>query len=299
MENLQVKDKEIYVDGTFGAGGYSTAILSKANCNLYAFDRDHNVLGFVDSLKAKFPKNFHFINDQFSNMKSRLNKLDINEVDGIVLDLGVSSMQLDEEERGFSFNSNAKLDMRMDQNKEISAFEVVNYKSEKELSNIIRDFGEEKKHRHIAKKIISKREEKEITTALELAEIVRGVYGNYNKKKIDPATKTFQAIRIFVNDELGELKLVLTSALSLLKKGGRLLVVSFHSLEDAYVKRFFRQNSGYNDRSISRYDPRNLLNEDQEYQLSLPINKAIKPSKLEIEENVRSRSSRLRIAIKN
>jgi len=299
MENLQVKDNETYVDCTFGAGGYSGAILKKANCNLYAFDRDESVKKFADGFAEKFPNHFHFINEKFSNLKNSLKERNIEKVDGVVLDLGVSSMQLDQEDRGFSFNSNAKLDMRMDRSKGISAFEVVNYESEKELARIIRDFGEENKSRLIAKKIVEKREEKEIVTALELAQIVRGVYGKYNPKKIDPATKTFQAIRIFVNDELGELRLVLDDVLDVLKSGGRLLVVSFHSLEDSYVKRFFRENSGYNDRSTSRYDPVNLLNENKKYRLSVPVNKAIMPSETEIENNIRSRSSRLRVAIRN
>lgn len=299
MENLQVKDEETYVDCTFGAGGYSTAILKAADCNLYSFDRDESVKKFADNLTKNFPNRFHFINEKFSNLKNSLKDLNISQIDGLVLDLGVSSMQLDEDERGFSFNSSARMDMRMDRSKGISAFEVVNYESEKELSRIIKEFGEENKNRLIAKKIIEKRKEKEIVTALELAQIVRGVYGKYNPKKIDPATKTFQAIRIFVNDELGELRIALNEALDVLKSGGRLLVVSFHSLEDSYVKKFFRENCGYNDRSVSRYDPSNLLNENKKYRLSLPVNKAIKPTDAEIENNVRSRSARLRVAIRN
>ncbi len=299
LTNLNVRDNEIYVDGTFGAGGYSGAILNKANCTIYAFDRDLTVKRFADNLKEKFSDRFHFIHDQFSNMKDNLMRLGVKEVDGVILDLGVSSMQLDEENRGFSFNSKARLDMRMDDSTGISAFEVVNYKTEKELSDIIRDFGEDRKHRKIAKAIIDNREKKEITTAIELADIIRGVYGNYNPKKIDPATKTFQAIRIFINDELGELKQALIGALELLKKGGRLLIVSFHSLEDSYVKKFFRDNSGYNDRNISRYTPQDLSKNNENYKLSLPFSKAIKPSKEEIENNIRSRSSRLRIAIRS
>jgi len=299
IKNLQIQEGEIYVDGTFGAGGYSAAILNSKNCTLYSFDRDSNVIKFADNLKEKYQNRFRFINDKFSNMKQSLNDLGVDKVDGIVLDIGVSSMQLDENQRGFSFNSSAKLDMRMDNNSGISAFDVVNQKSELELSKIIKDLGEEKKHRQIAKKIVLARQEKEITTALDLAQIVRDIYGKYNPKKIDPATKTFQAIRIFVNDELGELEKVLDQSLELLKKGGRLLVVSFHSLEDSYVKKFMRKNSGYDDRNISRYDPANLLEKNNQYQFSLPILKAIKPSKSEIEDNSRARSSRLRIAIKN
>lgn len=299
LDGLAIKDSEVYVDCTFGAGGYSSAILGKANCKLYAFDRDSTVLKFAGPLNLKFGDRFCFINDNFSAIKTRLNALGIELVDGIVLDLGVSSMQLDEEDRGFSFNSNARLDMRMDRTKGVSAFEVVNYKSEKDLAVIIRDFGEESKSRQIARKIVQERQKKEIETAIELASIVRSVFGGFRPGKIDQATKTFQAIRIFVNDELGELRRVLDESLSLLKSGGRLVVVSFHSLEDSYVKHFFRKNSGYDDRNISRYDPKILLNQNKKYPLVINQNKAIKPSDKEIESNVRSRSARLRVAIKN
>ena len=299
LENLRPQDQEIFVDGTFGAGGYSSAILHEANCQLYAFDRDQNVVKFANQLKDKFPNNFHFIADRFSHMEQRLNQEGIEKVDGIVLDLGVSSMQLDESDRGFSFNSPHKLDMRMDRSQTLSAFEVINYISERELVEIIRNFGEEPKYHQIAKKIVAERQKKEIFSALDLANIIRQSYGNYNPKKIDPATKTFQAIRIFVNNELGELKMVLDQALNLLKQGGRLLVVSFHSLEDSYVKNFMRQHSGYSDKSGSRYDPKNLTKENKKYPLSLPLNKSIKPTQTEIGENIRARSARLRIAIKN
>jgi 16S rRNA (cytosine1402-N4)-methyltransferase len=302
IQNLQIKDQKIYVDGTFGAGGYSKAILETANCQLYSFDRDENVKKFSDKLSKEYPNNFHFINDKFSNIQDCLNALNITEVDGIVVDLGVSSMQLDEENRGFSFNSSAKLDMRMGKSN-ISAYEVVNEKSQEELSEIIKEFGEERKCRQIAKKIIEARDEKEIFSNIELANIVRNVYGKYNKKKIDPATKTFQAIRIFVNDELGELNSLLEQALVLLNKGGSLLVVSFHSLEDVIVKKFFRKYSGYDERNVSRYDFKNLLVESNKeakiHQLKLPFSKAIKPSEDEVESNIRSRSGRLRVAIKN
>lgn len=297
ITNLEVCDNKVYVDGTFGAGGYSRAILSKADCTLYAFDRDLTVEKFANNLRDEFSDRFNFIHDKFSNMKNSLENIGVKEVDGIVLDLGVSSMQLDEDDRGFSFNSKARLDMRMDNSIGISAFDVVNHKSEKELSDIIRNFGEDRKHRQIAKNIIKHREKAEINTAIELANIIREVYGKYNPKKIDPATKTFQAIRIFINDELGELKKALNDALDLLKKGGKLLVVSFHSLEDSYVKKFFRDNSGYNDRNISRYVPQDLQ-QSNDHKLSVLNAKAIKPSQQEIDNNIRARSSRLRTAIK-
>ncbi len=295
LESLNPKDGEVFIDGTFGAAGYTTAILQAAKCKVIAFDRDENVKKFVGPLTKKFGDRFQFIQSPFSQMADQVNE----KVDGIVLDLGVSSMQLDEEERGFSFSSAAKLDMRMDSSSGISAYEVVNSFEESELSKIIRDFGEEKNHRRIAKKIVETRQKSEIKTGLELAEIVRKVYG-FQVGKIHPATKTFQAIRIFVNDELGELKKALEAANELLKPGGRLVIVSFHSLEDSLVKAFMRQESGYNDRNFSRYEPLSVLVEQKkEHSFSLPKGSSIKPSEEELRENIRSRSARLRLAVKN
>jgi 16S rRNA (cytosine1402-N4)-methyltransferase len=295
LESLNPKDGEVFIDGTFGAGGYTAAILKAANCKVIAFDRDENVKKFTQGLSKEFGDRFQFIHSPFSQMADEVSE----KVDGIVLDLGVSSMQLDEEERGFSFSSSAKLDMRMDSSSGISAFEVVNGFAEEELSKIIRDFGEEKNHRRIAKKIVEVRSKKEITTGLELAEIVKKVYG-FQVGKIHPATKTFQAIRIFVNDELGELKKALEAANKLLKSGGRLVIVSFHSLEDSLVKAFVRQESGYNDRNFSRYEPLSVLvDQKKEHSFFLPKSSAIKPSEEELRENIRSRSARLRLAIKN
>ncbi len=292
---LNPRDGEVFIDGTFGAGGYTTAILEAAKCKVIAFDRDENVKKFTQNLSEKFGDRFQFIHSPFSQMAEEVSE----QVDGIVLDLGVSSMQLDEEERGFSFSSQARLDMRMDSSSGISAFEVVNEFEEVELSKIIRDFGEEKKHRRIAKKIVETRSKKEITTGLELAEIVKKVYG-FQAGKIHPATKTFQAIRIFVNDELGELKKALEASSKMLKSGGRLVIVSFHSLEDSLVKAFVRQESGYNDRNFSRYEPLSVLvDQIKAHSFSLPKGSAIKPSDEELRENVRSRSARLRLAIKN
>ena len=295
LESLSPKDNEVFIDGTFGAGGYSKAILQAANVNLIGFDRDKNVQKFVQNLSSEFGNRFQFICSAFSRMASEI----VEKVDGIVLDLGVSSMQLDEEERGFSFSSSAILDMRMDSSSGISAFEVVNGFEEVELSKIIRDFGEEKKHRNIAKKIVEARSKGEIKTGLELAEIVKKVYG-FQVGKIHPATKTFQAIRIFINDELGELKAALEASKKLLKPGGRLVIVSFHSLEDSLVKAFMRQESGYNDRNFSRYEPISALAElKKEFEFYLPQGSAIKPGDEELKENIRSRSARLRLAIKN
>lgn len=299
LQSLNLKDGEVVIDGTFGAGGYSRAILENSSAKVIAFDRDFNVKKFADVLSKEFGERFEFILAPFSQMSQKVKE----QVDGIVLDLGVSSMQLDEEIRGFSFASPQRLDMRMDQNQSLSAFEVVNEFDEKDLAKIIFEFGEEKKSRQIAKKIIEARAKKPIETGLELAEIVRKVYG-FQKGKIHPATKTFQGIRIFVNDELGELKKVLESAPQMLKRGGRLVIVSFHSLEDGMVKEFFREKSGYFDRVNSRYEPINLpINlgggEDKKYDFYLPKSSSIKPSDEELKENIRARSARLRLAIKN
>jgi len=299
LENLKPKDGEIYIDGTFGAGGYSRAILQKANCRVYGFDRDISVKKFADKLHEEFGDNFHFIKSEYSQIKEQMANLGISEVDAVILDLGVSSMQLDEDERGFSFNSNHKLDMRMDRSCGVSAYEVVNQFSQAELTKIIKEFGEEKRAYQIAKKIIAARNKGVIETAAQLADIARSAYGYKKSGRIDSATKTFQAIRIFVNDELGELKKGLTAAKSILRKNGRLIVVSFHSLEDSFVKNFMREESGYNQLNYSRYDPKVLMDEKKEFSFTILKNGAIKPSDEELEENIRARSARLRVAIKN
>jgi 16S rRNA (cytosine1402-N4)-methyltransferase len=294
ISGLKPKDDEIYVDCTFGAGGYSAKILESAKCKLISFDRDSSVMKFSQPLQKKY-SNFTFIHSRFSEILQKLKDLSIEKVDAIIMDLGVSSMQFDEEGRGFSFNCEAKLDMRMDQNSnDISAFEVVNNFEETELEKIIKNYGEERRAKQIAKKIVENRQQKPIEKSIQLAEIIRGVYG-HRYSKTDHATKTFQAIRIFVNDELGELRLVLEQSRELLKKGGRLIVVSFHSLEDGYVKKFFKDNSKLSS-SCSRYEPR--ITNENEFCFEVK-NKATKPSDQEVKKNYRSRSSRMRIAIKN
>lgn len=294
VKNLQIKDGETYLDGTFGAGGYSRAILEAANCNLYAIDRDESAKKFADKLSETFADRFSFLSGKFSESEELLQEKNISELDGMVFDIGVSSMQLDDRSRGFSFDSEAKLDMRMDQNSFPSAFEVVNESSEKELSRIIKEFGEEPKARQIARKIIALRAEKPITSCHDLAEIVRSLYYGYSKT--DPATKTFQALRIFVNQELEELKLALASSVKLLKKGGRLVVVSFHSLEDSIVKKFLKKEAGL-DQTFSRYQP--VLEEKKSLiNFQILTKSAISPSEEEVKENPRARSSRMRVAVR-
>lgn len=283
LEYLNPKDDEIFVDCTFGAGGYARKILEKANCKLIGIDRDESVKIFADDVKTKFGDRFEFYNDKYSNIEKIL---DNRKVDGIVLDVGVSSMQVDNCDRGFSFQKNSRLDMRMGNNS-ISAYEIINNTPEEELANIIYNYGDEVKSRHIAKKIIELRKIKPIETTFELADIVRSFYTG-KRGKIDPATKTFQAIRIAVNDELNELRKILEISKKVLNKNGRLVVVCFHSLEDKIVKDFVKQetNKGKKNDKYSK----NIINTDFE----LLTKKAITPNNREVQNNIRSRSAKLR-----
>ena len=283
LEYLNPKDDEIFVDCTFGAGGYARKILEKANCKLIGIDRDESVKIFADDVKTKFGDRFEFYNDKYSNIEKILND---RKVDGIVLDVGVSSMQVDNCDRGFSFQKNSRLDMRMGNNS-ISAYEIINNTPEEELANIIYNYGDEVKSRHIAKKIVELRKIKPIETTFELADIVRSFYIG-KKGKIDPATKTFQAIRIAVNDELNELRKILEISKKVLNKDGRLVVVCFHSLEDKIVKDFVKQetNKGKKNDKYSK----NIIKADFE----LLTKKAITPNNREVQNNIRSRSAKLR-----
>ena len=204
-------------------------------------------------------------------------------------------MQLDERERGFSFDSDEKLDMRMDRNQSLSAFEVVNHESEENLAKIIKEFGEEIKAKIIAKKIVALRKENPIKNCSDLAKIVRSFYYGYHKT--DPATKTFQALRIFVNQELEELKMALEASVKLLKKGGRLVVVSFHSLEDKIVKDFLKEQAGLS-QSYSRYQPECSLPKNLNNNFKIITKSALCPSKQEVDLNPRARSAKMRVAIK-
>jgi 16S rRNA (cytosine1402-N4)-methyltransferase len=294
IENLKPTKGEVYLDGTFGAGGYSTAILKAADCELYAIDRDELAQKFSVKLEKDFGKKFTFLRGKFSDSEKLLAEKNVTKLDGMVFDIGVSSMQFDDKSRGFSFDSDAKLDMRMDQKNSLSAYEVVNESSEEELAKIIKEFGEEPKAKRIAKKIIEARKIQPITSCRDLADIVRSFYFGYFKT--DPATKTFQALRIFVNQELDELKLALASSITLLKKGGRLVVVSFHSLEDQIVKNFLKKEAGL-DQTFSRYQ---LAPTEQKTanNFQLITKSAISPTEEEIAANPRARSARMRVAIK-
>lgn len=296
LKHLSPKDGEVYVDGTFGAGGYSKAFLESANCTVIAIDRDPAAKAQANILKEDFGDRFIFVQGCFGDALELVKSAGYNQVDGFVLDLGVSSMQLDQAERGFSFRFDGPLDMRMDSSDGTSAMDIVNDMPEEELANIIYKYGEERLSRRIAKKIVEVRSQEKIDTTEKLADIIRSVVPRSPKDKIDPSTRTFQALRITVNDELGELERGLIAAQELLKEGGRLLVVSFHSLEDGIVKAFMYEKSGRRD-NVSRHLPAQV--EDAPVStFTLPVRKAIDPTDAEIQQNSRSRSAKLRVAIR-
>lgn len=288
LNYLEPKDGDVILDGTFGAGGYTRAILESCNCRVIGTDRDETVLRFVNDVKNDFGDRFEFYNLKFSEVK---NVVAENSLDGIVLDLGVSSMQLDNGGRGFSFNKEAPLTMTMGRNN-ITAYDIVNNYEEKNIADIIYNFGEEVKSRTIAKKIIEYRKNKKIETTTELAEIVRSCFPN-KYTKIDFATKTFQAIRIFVNDELKELETILNDSIKLLKNGGRLIVVSFHSLEDRIVKDFFTNKGNLKMSKINKYKEA-----QQKTVFEVLTKKPVIVSNVEVNSNRRARSAKLRGAIK-
>lgn len=284
---LKPQKGEVYVDATFGNGGYTKAILETADCKVIALDRDPTVKIRVNEFKNMYGDRFEFRAGQFGNFADLVPE----KINGAVFDIGVSSMQLDEAERGFSFSKEGALDMRMSQDG-ISAKDIVNSYDEEALADLIYQYGEERKSRQIAKRIAEYRQNKKIETTTELAEII---YSVIHKKfgEIDPATRTFQALRIAVNDELGELSRGLSGAANRLQKNGRLVVVDFHSLEDRIVKNFFKENGGKRIR-VSKYAPELV----QDEHLFAEVSKVIMPTAEECEKNPRSRSAKLRYAIR-
>ncbi len=291
-------DGEIFVDGTFGAGGYSRALLETADCRVYAIDRDPAVREIADKLGQEFPDRFTLLPGCFSRMDELIRDQGVGLVDGVVLDIGVSSMQFDNAERGFSFQNDGPLDMRMGTQGQ-SAADVVNNTGEADLADIIYQYGEERKSRRIAGAIVEARTSIPVTHTAQLAAIIEKAVGyrRYIKgrRQIHPATRTFQALRIYVNDELGELARGLSAAERILAPGGRLCVVSFHSLEDRIIKKFFKQRSGEISRG-SRHLPQAVANADKPRPPSfhMIVRGALKASKVEIEQNIRSRSAKLR-----
>jgi len=289
LEFLNAKKGEVIIDATFGSGGHSEAILQTSKANVIAIDRDASTKKYFDKLSTKFPSRISYLNGNFSEIKDLVEVL----VDGVLMDIGVSSMQLDEAERGFSFTKQARLDMRMNQNQPLTAETIINSYSEKDLADAIFIYGDEKKSRIIAKKIVEARRAKKIESTTELADIIKKAVGSYNDS-IHPATRTFQAIRILVNNELEELKLALENAVSVLKNGGKLLVITFHSGEDEIVKKYF--NSLTKVVSSSRYDPfvNNSLTKIDNNFINL-TKKVVMASEEEIKENPRARSAKLRV----
>ena len=292
LELCSPLENKSFLDCTFGGGGYSSKLLSFDNTKVTALDRDSYVLRFSDKLKKKYPKRFKFYNERFSS----LNKVVENQnFDAVIFDLGLSSFQIKDLSRGFSFQSDEKLDMCMGLSN-ISVEEVINNFEEKDLNNIIKTFGEESEAKYIARNIIKKRKENKITTTRELVEIIKKSKKRDLAKKINICTKTFQALRIFVNQEVSELIKGITEATKALKPGGTLIIISFHSIEDKIVKFYFKNYSS-NKSKGSRYLP-----EANKEDLSLfenYRNKIITASAKEIKINLPSRSAKLRFATRN
>jgi 16S rRNA (cytosine1402-N4)-methyltransferase len=277
----------IIVDGTFGVGGYSKAILERGEVDVIAVDRDPAAVQKGRELESQWKERFRIIHGSFSHLPQLLAQVPIEKVDGIVLDLGVSSPQLDQAERGFSFQQDGPLDMRMS-GQGPTAADVVGSLSEAELARIIFEYGEEKKSRRVARAIVAFRETAPINRTHVLADIVRGAVGY--TPGIDSATRTFMALRIFVNQELEELKAVLKASEKVLNPGGRIVVVTFHSLEDRLVKNFLKIDTS----SFSRYSPSLAMGSKSQWRLL--SKKPVLPSKEEIALNPRSRSAKLRVA---
>ena len=300
IDALAPKDGGIYIDGTFGAGGYSRALLEAAECTVWGIDRDPSAIAGGRDLARCHEGRLNLVMGRFGDMDRILDEKGVKAVDGVTFDFGVSSMQIDQAERGFSFRFDGPLDMRMEgENADSpSAADVVNQTDEEDLANIIYMYGEERQSRRIAKAIVTARTQDPILRTGRLAEIVRGAMWKKPSKKgksaTDPATRTFQALRIHVNDELGEIDRGLTAAEKVLSPGGRLAVVSFHSLEDRRVKNFLNSHSG----AAAR--PSRHLPDDPESSpassFRLVSRRALRPGEVETKANPRARSARLRVA---
>jgi 16S rRNA (cytosine1402-N4)-methyltransferase len=295
LEQLRPAAGETYIDGTFGAGGYSRAILDSAPCRVIAIERDPTAFSAGQAVAAEFGGRLTLVATTFSDMESAARGAGFDHVDGVVLDIGVSSMQLDEPERGFSFLRDGPLDMRMSQAGP-SAADIVNTADEEDLANILYELGEERRSRAIARTIVKARADAPITTTKALADIVERVLGRARGDEKHPATRTFQALRIHVNDELGELEGALSAAERLLKPDGRLLVVTFHSLEDRIVKRFLQERSGKT-AGGSRHLPGPVA-PSQAPSFRIVNTRGFTPNKKETDANPRARSARLRVGIR-
>ena len=291
ISNLAIKEDGIYVDATVGYAGHSSLILKRLKRGfLFAFDADKEATTFAEHRLSEISSNFKIFHENFSNLKECLSKEGITKVDGFLFDLGVSSPQIDEAERGFSFMREGRLDMRMDTSKEKSAYDVVNTYSFEELTNIFFKYGEEKLSKVIAKKIVDSRLTP-IKTTKELVSVIESAVGAKYFNLEHPERRIFQAIRIEVNDELGVIEKALPEAIKMLKKGGRICVITFHSLEDRIVKQIFKEYSEVNEMV------KGLPEIPEEYKplIKLINKKPILPSSKELTENTRSRSAKLRV----
>lgn len=287
---LAPRDGGIYLDATFGGGGYSAALLEAAACTVWAIDRDPDAIARGAALAARHPGRLHLLHGAFADMVDLLAIHGVAALDGVVFDLGVSSFQLDDPARGFSFRHDGPLDMRMARSGPTAA-DLVNTLPERELADTLFELGEERASRRIAKAILAARSEAPITTTGRLAEVIRSVLPP-DRNGHHPATRSFQALRIRVNDELGQIERALGHAAGLLAPGGRLVVVSFHSLEDRLVKRFMAEAAGRTP-APSRHDPAGLLVREAA-RFRLLATGAAKPSAAETGTNPRARSARLR-----
>ena len=292
ISSLEIKSSGVYVDATLGYGGHSSEILKKVKRGyLFALDQDSEAIRHSTDRLSAIGTNFTIVKSNFKDLKRVINNEGYERVDGILFDLGVSSPELDEADRGFSFHNDAPLDMRMDTSQSFSAYNVVNEYSYEELRNIFYRYGEDKFAPGIAKKIVEARENKPIETTLELVEIIKTAVPMKVRLKKHPARQIFQAIRIEVNDELNVLEKALKDATDLLNVGGRVVVITFHSLEDRIVKKYFKELTEIDERvkGLPNVDPNLLPN------FKLVNRKPIIPSDEEIERNPRSRSAKMRV----
>lgn len=297
IDNLNIKPDGIYVDCTMGGAGHSGFIASKLgeNGKLIGFDQDINAINTAKERLAKYGDKVMLVHSNFENLKEELKELGIERIDGVLADLGVSSHQLDERERGFSYMNDADLDMRMDNRQQFSAYDVVNTYSEDELNRVIKDYGEENWARRIAKFIVEYRSEKDIKTTYELVDIIkRAIPQKARKGGPHPAKRTFQAIRIEVNNELGVIKTLIDDACSIMNKGGRICIITFHSLEDRIVKQEYR----YLAKDCICPPEMPFCQCDKVSEVKVITRKPILPTEEEIEVNPRSRSAKLRVAEK-